>query len=147
MKKGKMRGSFTVEAVLLQGVLLLVIFLAIALYWYSHNRIWLTAAACEAVMTGSMENAWNPQAAEGVMEDKLEQIRENQVFPCENLTLEKHVGEERIQVSCQGENSSVFGGWKGEFRIKEESRVTRPAEHIRRVRVWKELAEGAENGG
>ena len=63
MKKGKLRGSFTVEAVLLQGVLLLVIFLTIALYWYSHNRICLTAASCEAVMTGSMENAWNPQAA------------------------------------------------------------------------------------
>lgn len=89
----------------------------------------------------------HPQATEGVMEDKLEQIRENQVFPCENLTLEKHVGEERIQVSCQGENSSVFGGWKGEFRIKEESRVTRPTEHIRRVRVWKEVTEGAKNGG
>ncbi|HIR93016.1 MAG TPA: hypothetical protein IAB98_06325 [Candidatus Egerieimonas intestinavium] len=140
MKKGKLKGSFTVEAVLLQGLLLLVIFLSIALYWYSHNRIWFTAAACEAAITGSMEESWNPQAAEGIVEDKLEQIQGNQAFPCKNVTLEKSVGESQIRVSCRGENSSVFGGWTGSFRVQGESRVTRPAEYIRRIRALEELA-------
>lgn len=140
LNKGKAwKGSLTVEAALLQGLLLLVIFLSLALYWYCHNRIWFTAAACEAAMTGSMEAAWNREAAPGVLEEKLRQIRENQAFPCRELRLEESLGTSQVQVRCSGGNSSVLGGWKGSFKIQETARITRPAEYIRKLRALKRL--------
>ena len=129
----KAKGSFTAEAALLQGILLWIFFLVIGVYWYCHNQIWFTAAACEAAAAGSMEASWNREGTEGIIRDKISQIRENQAFSAEGLSLEEQVGKTKIGIRCSGENSAVLGGWKGRFEVEQFSEVVRPAEHIRRV--------------
>ena len=54
MKKVK-RGSFTIEAALLMPVIFLVLMGVLNLNFFVHNRAWLTAAAYEAAVSGSME--------------------------------------------------------------------------------------------
>ena len=54
MRKIK-KGSFTVEAALLMPVIFLVLMGLLYLNFYVHNRAWLTAAAYEAAVSGSME--------------------------------------------------------------------------------------------
>ena len=54
MKKLK-KGSFTLEAALLMPLLLTVIMSMLYLDFFVHNRAWLTAAAYEAAVSGSME--------------------------------------------------------------------------------------------
>ena len=54
MKKLK-KGSFTLEAALLMPLLLMVIMSMLYLDFFVHNRAWLTAAAYEAAVSGSME--------------------------------------------------------------------------------------------
>ena len=54
MKKVK-RGSFTIEAALLMPVIFLVLMGVLYLNFFVHNRAWLTAAAYEAAVSGSME--------------------------------------------------------------------------------------------
>ena len=57
MKKQLRKGSMTIETALLMPVILLVIMTVLYLFFYVHNRAWLTAAAYEAALSGSMEAA------------------------------------------------------------------------------------------
>ena len=45
MKKRMKRGSMTIEAALLMPLLLLVVTITLYLFFYVHNKVWLTAAA------------------------------------------------------------------------------------------------------
>ena len=54
MKKRMKRGSMTIEAALLMPLLLLVVMITLYLFFYVHNKVWLTAAAYEAALDGSM---------------------------------------------------------------------------------------------
>ena len=55
MKKQLRKGSMAIETALLMPVILLVIMTVLYLFFYVHNRAWLTAAAYEAALSGSME--------------------------------------------------------------------------------------------
>ena len=57
MKKQVRKGSMAIESALLMPVILLVIMTVLYLFFYVHNRAWLTAAAYEAALSGSMEAA------------------------------------------------------------------------------------------
>ena len=54
MKKLK-KGSFTIEAALLMPLILMVLMGLLYLDFFVHNRAWLTSAAYEAAVSGSME--------------------------------------------------------------------------------------------
>ena len=47
----------TIEAALFMSLLLLVVMITLYLFFYVHNKVWLTAAAYEAALDGSMETA------------------------------------------------------------------------------------------
>ena len=49
------KGSFTVEAACVMPLILLVLFGTIYVSFFVHNRAWLTAAAYESALSGSME--------------------------------------------------------------------------------------------
>ena len=49
------KGSLTVETAAVMSVVLFVLIAALYLCFFVHNRAWLTAAAYEAALTGSME--------------------------------------------------------------------------------------------
>ena len=63
MKKRMKRGSMTIEAALLMPLLLLVVTITLYLFFYVHNKVWLTAASYEAALDGSLEarRAHNPE--------------------------------------------------------------------------------------
>ena len=49
------KGSFTIEAACVMSLVLLVLMGVLYLSFFVHNRAWLTVAACESALTGSME--------------------------------------------------------------------------------------------
>lgn len=49
------KGSYTVETAAVMSLIFLVIMSSLYLCFYVHNRTWLTSAAYEAALTGSME--------------------------------------------------------------------------------------------
>ena len=56
MKREYLRkGSFTIEAACVMSLVLLVLMGVLYLTFFVHNRAWLTAAACESALTGSIE--------------------------------------------------------------------------------------------
>lgn len=55
MKKYLKKGSFTIEAACVMALVLLTVIGILYLCFFVHNRAWLTAAACESALAGSME--------------------------------------------------------------------------------------------
>lgn len=49
------KASFTVEAACVMSIVLVTVMGVLYLAFFVHNRTWLTAAAYEAALTGSME--------------------------------------------------------------------------------------------
>ena len=91
------KGSFTVETACVMPLILLVLFGTIYLSFFVHNRAWLTAAAYESALSGSMEgNKKNGQVYE-TAKMCSEKLGSTGFFGAENLTTQTNVGKE-VQV-------------------------------------------------
>ena len=55
MVKKWRKGSMTVEAACLMSLILFILMGILSLFFWVHNRAWLTAAAYESAVSGSME--------------------------------------------------------------------------------------------
>ena len=140
MKKRIRKGSMTIETALLMPLLLLVIFGMLYLFFYVHNRTWLTAAAYEAALDGSME-AWVP---EGMCSEKALQkgkkLGNTGFFGSKNLKIQATAGK-KVRVIYDLDTISVYGGFKGHLQIKGEVKILKPVSWIRKVKgvseVWK----------
>ena len=109
MKKRMKRGSMTIEAALLMPLLLLVVTITLYLFFYVHNKVWLTAAAYEAALDGSLETA----RPEGKSRDKaLKKGKElgNTGFYAVSYT---HLDVYKRQVWCLWSLSCTEKNWNG----------------------------------
>ena len=138
------KGSFTIEAACVMSLVLLVLMGILYLSFFVHNRAWLTAAACESALTGSMEGVrkdGQPQEAASVRSRELGNVG---FFGAENLTGQVNGGKE-IKVTYTADTVSGFGGLKWKLAVDGSSRVVRPVEWIRKIRAASEVI--AEIGG
>lgn len=87
MKREYLRkGSFTIEAACVMSLVLLVLMGVLYLTFFVHNRAWLTAAACESALTGSMEGIRKDGQAEQAAESRCRELGNVGFFGAENLT-------------------------------------------------------------
>ena len=140
MKKRMRKGSMTIETALLLPLFLLVIFGVLYLFFYVHNRAWLTAAAYEAALDGSME-AYRPKGE--CSEKALQKGRElgnTGFFGSENLKVQTKAGK-KVRVIYDLDTISVYGGFNGHLQIKGEAKVLKMVSWIRKLKgvteVWK----------
>ena len=128
MKKLK-KGSFTLEAALLMPLLLTVIMSMLYLDFFVHNRAWLTAAAYEAAVSGSMEG-YKKEANIYETADIQGRMLGSQGLPGgENLSMQTNAGK-NVQTVFQ--YPSVFLTREAEFRnishtAKAQQKVFRSA--------------------
>ena len=135
------KGSFTVEAACVMPLILLVLFGTIYLSFFVHNRAWLTAAAYESALSGSMEgNKKNGQVYEtaGMCSEKLGSTG---FFGAENLTTQTNVGKE-VQVTYDLDTISIYGGLNWHMRTEGKAKIIDPVSHIRKIRAAKAVLEG-----
>ena len=82
MKREYLRkGSFTIEAACVMSLVLLVLMGVLYLTFFVHNRAWLTAAACESALTGSMEGIRKDGQAEQAAESRCRELGNVGFFP------------------------------------------------------------------
>ena len=114
------KGSFTIEAACVMSLVLLVLMGVLYLSFFVHNRAWLTAAACESALTGSMEGVrkdGQPQEAASVRSRELGNVG---FFGAENLTGQVNGGKE-IKVTYTAvwiwrPEMETCSGWKFQSR-------------------------------
>lgn len=145
MKKRNMKkGSFTVEAACVMSLVLFVLIGVMYLSFFVHNRAWLTAAAYEAALTGSIEGVQKEgQPAEAAMQ-RSQELGNVGFFGAENLSRQVKSGRE-IEVSYTADTISGFGGFSWKLQAKGSSKVIRPVEWIRKIRAASTIIE--EIGG
>ena len=88
------KGSLTVEAACVMPVILLTLTGTLYLCFHVHNRAWLTSAAYESALCGSMEGIKKNGSACDAARMRSEELGSTGFFGTENLTAQTHVGKE-----------------------------------------------------
>ena len=135
------RGSMTVETACLMPLILLVLMGLIYLCFFVHNRAWLTAAAYESAVSGSMEGTKKEGKVYETAVMCSEALGNVGFFGAENLSAQTNAGKE-VQVTYDLDTISSYGGLSWHLRTEGTSAVVKPVEWIRKLRVAKAVWEG-----
>lgn len=138
------RGSFTVEAACVMPMIFLVLFGCLYLCFFVHNRSWLTAAAYEAALTGSMESVKEEGMVYEAARTRSSELGNTGFFGAENLNSVTETGK-RVQVSYSYDTIAVYGDFRWHMQIKGSSLLLRPVKWIRTVKATAEMI--SEIGG
>lgn len=135
------KGSMTVEAACLMSLILLVLMGLLYLCFFVHNRAWLTAAAYEAAVSGSMEGIKKDGKVYENARMKSEMLGNTGFFGAENLTTQTNVGK-KVQVTYDLDTIASYGNLSWHLRAEGTSAVVRPVGWIRKIRGAEAVLEG-----
>mgnify|MGYP004467491793 CR=1 FL=1 len=138
LRKKMQKGSFTIEAACVMSLILITIIGVLYLAFFVHNRTWLTAAAHEAALTGSMEGVRKNGQTYEAASAKGEELGNVGFFGAENLKYQVSTGK-TVKVSYQAETIAGFGGFRWTLKTEGSSRIIRPSEWIRKVKAAAEI--------
>ena len=141
LKKQLQKGSMTIEAALLMPVLLLVLMSVLYLFFYVHNRAWLTAAAYEAALSGSMEAVVPEGSCETIALEQAKALGDTGFFGSKDLKIQVSAGK-TIQVTYDLDTFSVYGGFGSHLQIQETVKVINPVSWIRKAKSTSESIRG-----
>lgn len=141
MKKQLQKGSMTIETALLMPVILLVIMTVLYLFFYVHNRAWLTAAAYEAALSGSMEAAVPDGNSREAALKKGNELGDTGFFGSENLKVQAEDGK-KVQITYDLDTFSVYGGFRSHLKVQEAMKVIDPVSWIRKIKNASESIKG-----
>ena len=110
LKKRIRKGSMTIETALLMPVILLVLMGTLFLFFYVHNRAWLTAAAYEAALDGSMESVRPDGKSQERALKKGKELGNTGFYGSRDLKLQASTGK-TVKVTYDLELFSVYGGF------------------------------------
>lgn len=132
-------GSAAVEAAAVMPIIFLAVFGCLYLSFYVHNRAWLTAAAYEAALTGSMEgvHAEDETAYEAARMRSLERGNVG-FFGAENLTSDAKTGKE-VVVTYELDTKVPYGGMQWHLSVSGSFGICRPVKRIRQMKAAAEV--------
>lgn len=136
------KGSFTVETACVMPLVLLVLFGVIYLDFFVHNRSWLTAAAYESALCGSMEGIKKDGKVYESARMRSEELGNVGFFGAENLSTQTNVGKE-VQVTYDLDTIVAYGGLNWHLRTEGTAKILDPVEHIRKIRAAAAIVKGA----
>ena len=128
------KGSLTVETACVMPLILFTLLGLIYLNFFVHNRAWLTAAAYESALSGSMEgNKKNGQVYD-TARMRSEELGNTGFFGAENLSTQTNVGKQ-VQVTYDLDTISSYGNLNWHLRTEGTSGIINPVKHIRKIRA------------
>ena len=132
MRKIK-KGSFTIEAALLMPLVLMILIGVLYLDFFVHDRAYLTAAAYEAAVSGSMEG-YKKEANIYETADIQGRMLGSQGLPGgENLSMQTNA-EKNVQVTYRMEIPAGFLRQKWNITVSGTAKPLRPVGWIRRIK-------------
>ena len=117
------RGSFTVEAAMIMSVVWLAVFSMLYLCLFVHNRAWLTAAACEAAVCGSIAEAYREGSGYDTAELRSRELGSTGFFGASGLTADTSV-QDCICVSYDMDTAQSFFPCNGICTCREALRFS-----------------------
>lgn len=135
------KGSLTVETACIMPLILLVLIGILYLCFFVHNRAWLTAAAYESALSGSMEGVKEDGQVYETARMRSEALGNNGFFGAENLSTQTNVGKS-VQVTYDLDTIASFEGLSWHLRVEGSSSVVRPVSWIRKIKAASEVLKG-----
>lgn len=135
------KGSMTVETACLMPIILLALIGLIYLCFFVHNRTWLTAAAYESAVSGSMEGIKKDGKVYECARMHSEELGNTGFFGAENLTTQTNAGR-KVQVTYDLDTISGYGGFSWHLRAEGTSAIVRPVGWIRKLRAAEAIRKG-----
>lgn len=127
------KGSFTIEAACVMSLVLITVMGVLYLSFFVHNRSWLTAAAYEAALAGSIEGVQkNGQIYESASA-KAQELGNVGFFGAENLQCHVNVGK-TVKVMYQADTIAEVGGFHWTLKTEGSSKIICPTKWIRKVK-------------
>lgn len=134
-KKKIKSGSATIETAAVMSLILLVLLGSIYLCFFVHNRAWLTAAAYEAALTGSMEGVKTNGKVYETANMRSRELGSIGFFGAENLTSGTSVDGNLVGVTYDLDTISSYGGMKWHLGVSGKSKIIRPVKRIRQIKA------------
>ena len=129
------KGSLTVEAACLVPFVIVILMVMLYLCFYIHNRSWLSSAACEAALCGSLEaNSGGGHVRERAAERGTELLNTG-FFGASDAALFVERAES-VRVVCRLDTRSMLG-YGDSLTVEGSSAIVRPAAWLRRQRRGK----------
>lgn len=135
------RGSFTVETACVMPVVLFVLMGLLYLCLFVHNRAWLTAAAYESAVSGSMEGIKKDGPVYETARIKSQSLGSLGFFGAENLSSQTNAGK-KVQVSYDLDTVGSYTGLSWHLHAEGEAKVLRPVGWIRKIKAASDVLEG-----
>lgn len=132
-----LRGSLTIEAACIMPVILLAVFSCLYLCFYVHNRTFLTAAACESAVTGSVESVKESAETYEAVREKSIMLGNTGFFGAEDLRTGALAGMEHgEEIKVTYSLRTLFFPFAIDWGLETEGKayVIRPAGEIRKLR-------------
>ena len=128
------KGSLTVETACVMPLILFTLLGLIYLNFFVHNRAWLTAAAYESAVSGSMEGVRKNGQVYDTARMRSEELGNTGFFGAENLSTQTNVGKQ-VQVTYDLDTISSYGNLNWHLRTEGTSGIINPVKHIRKRRA------------
>lgn len=138
------KGSFTIEAACVMSLVLLTVISLLYLTFFVHNRAWLTAAAYEAALTGSMEGVRKNGQIYETASARSQELGNVGFFGAENLKCQVEAGK-KVKVTYQAETAVGFGDFHWTLQAEGSSAIIRPVEWIRKTKAAAEVIGSTGN--
>lgn len=136
------KGSMTVEVACMMSLILLILMGLLYLFFFVHNRSWLTAAAYESALSGSIEGITETGNAYEAAEMKSRELGNTGFFGAENLQAQTNAGK-KVQVTYDLDTIASFGNFQWHLRVEGSSKIIQPVKWIRKVKAAADLVKGA----
>jgi Flp pilus assembly protein TadG len=138
--------SFTVEAALVMPVVLVTLIALLYMCFYVHNRAWLTAAAYEAALSGSMEGVRKDGPVKETAQLKSESLARTGFYGARNLKANAKVDwgllADKVVVTYELDTIPVLGNFSWHLKTEAKVKVFRPVGLLRLGKSAGELVQG-----
>lgn len=141
IKNNWKKGSLTVELSCIMSLILLVLIGLLYLTFFVHNRAWLTAAAYEATLAGSMEGVKEKGQVYETARQRSEELGNIGFFGAENLSVQTNAGE-TVQVAYDLDTIASFGELSWHLRAEGSAKIIRPVDWIWKMKAASEIVAG-----
>ena len=136
MRINSRKGSFTIEAAVLSGVFLFIFLGLFQLFFFVHNRAWLSCAAYEAAVTGSMAGELSGQDPEWSAFAKADYLKNSGLYGLEDLDLSVHISAlGNVEVKYAYKVPVIWQENRFAVHTSGNSRILRPVLWIRQVKA------------
>lgn len=132
MKKKKLQGSFTIEAVVIVPLILFVFSALLFVLFYYHDKNILLGTAHETVAVGSSRQVLQEAELENYFASRIQGKLLLFTWVQSEVTME----EKEVQITCKARENRMS------LKVTCKAAKTEPEDKIREIRKLKKMGEG-----